>query len=99
MTGTVAITGAGGYLGSALVDFLLSRGWNVVALTGSAGMAGRDGLLVGPFRLGGPFPSDVRCDALVHAAYDFRPESRADIERVNVQGSIEVLSSARAAGL
>ncbi len=98
MNKTVAITGASGYLGSALVDLLLSRGWQVVALTGSARMAERDGLVVRQFRLGQPWPADLECDALIHTAYDFKPIAWDDIERVNVKGSIDLFSSALAAG-
>jgi len=99
MNKTVAITGASGYLGSALVDFLLSRGWKVVALTGNACMEEREGLIVRQFRLGQAFPADLSCEALIHAAYDFRPAVWGDIERVNVAGSIELFSSALAASI
>jgi nucleoside-diphosphate-sugar epimerase len=96
----VAITGAGGYVGSILARHFESTGWTVTRMLRSANAA-RDGTV--PFRLGDEVSPDVfrarQAHALVHCAYDFRPVSRADIRRVNVEGSRKLLAAAKAGGV
>jgi nucleoside-diphosphate-sugar epimerase len=38
-------------------------------------------------------------DALIHCAHDFRVRTRADMERVNVEGSMRLVRAAKAAGV
>ncbi|MGD0651956.1 MAG: NAD-dependent epimerase/dehydratase family protein [Verrucomicrobiia bacterium] len=86
----VGITGAGGYVGSHLARYLEERGHAVVRLSRSRG-----------FRLGEPVRPEIvtGLDALIHAAYDFAARGAADIERVNVKGSIALFEAAAAAGV
>ena len=83
---TVAITGAGGYVGSHLAIRFERDGWKVVRFK---------------FRLGDDVRPDQleNIDALVHCAYDFRPVTWAEIQRVNVEGSRKLLDAAAAAGV
>lgn len=88
-----AITGASGYVGSAIARAFSSHGWEVVAL-------GRRGNGVA-----WDLQSDPRAialkgvDALVHCAYDFRAQGWEDIRRVNVGGSVTLLKAAREQGV
>jgi len=92
----VAITGASGYVGTALAARFERAGWTVTRLTRAGGDAVR-------FRLGEEVDPELfrsrRMDALVHAAYDFAPVTWTDIRRVNVEGSRKLLSAAREGGV
>lgn len=96
----VAITGATGYVGSMLAHHFEAAGWAVTRLSRSAS-AGDDSSV--PFHLGEEIAPDVfrarHVDALVHCAYDFHPVKRAEIHRVNVEGSRKLLAAARAGGV
>lgn len=85
----IGVTGGLGYVGSRLADACEQRGAEVVRL-------GHDDLpLEGPLdrgRLEG-------LDAIVHAAWDFRPRAYADYRRINVDGSVHLLETAAAAGV
>jgi nucleoside-diphosphate-sugar epimerase len=86
----VGITGAGGYVGSHLARCFEERGHVVVRLSRSCG-----------FRLGDPVQPEVvtGLDALIHAAYDFTACDPAEIERLNVNGSVSLFETAAAAGV
>jgi len=100
---TVAVTGASGSLGRALVGHLAGRGWTVRALV-------RDPAAFARLRPGTPA---ARCDlpdvldaaalasvdALVHAAYPTRLTDLEEIRRVNEDGTRRVLAAAHAAGV
>ena len=94
----IAITGARGFVGSMLARRFLEAGWAVTRLSHSAS----DGDTV-PFRFGDEVSPDVfrsrNIAALVHCAYDFKPVARAEIERVNVNGSRKLLEAAAAGGV
>lgn len=96
----VAITGAGGYLGSMLAHHFGDAGWAVIRLSSSA-KAGDDSTV--PFHLGEEVAPDLfrvrQISALVHCAYDFHPVSRAEIHRVNVEGSRKLLAAAHSGGV
>lgn len=101
------VTGGTGFIGSHVIECLVSRGWHVVALARS--------LRLPPFL---QFPrtnwvagdilekSSLRkalsgCDALFHVAADYRLWARNPLEiyRNNVQGTRVVLSVARELGI
>jgi nucleoside-diphosphate-sugar epimerase len=86
----VAVTGAGGYVGSHIARSLASAGHEVVPLSRDRG-----------FRLGEPLPANVfdETDALIHTAYDFKARGWPEIERVNVRGSIALFDAVVAAGV
>ena len=88
-----AITGAGGYVGSAMARFFHERGWEVLAL---GRRPGPEGSCHVPYELGAdlrPLPWQG-VDALVHCAYDFRPTKWDAIQAVNVAGSKALLRAA-----
>jgi nucleoside-diphosphate-sugar epimerase len=96
----IGITGAHGFVGSLLARRFLEAGWAVTRLSHSAIAGEGDEVLL---RLGDDVQPEVfrsrNITALVHCAYDFRPVSRAEIQRVNVVGSRKLLASAAAGGV
>lgn len=96
----IAITGAHGFVGSLLARRFLEAGWAVTLLSHSARPG--DAATV-PFRLGDEVQPEVfrsrNITALVHCAYDFKPVARAEIRRVNVDGSRKLLAAAAAGGV
>ncbi|MDE2489785.1 MAG: NAD(P)-dependent oxidoreductase [Elusimicrobia bacterium] len=102
---TVAITGASGYLGRELAARFEKSGWRVLRLvrrpTGAADEISCD--LAALDEAGTDALADAlsreKTDALVHCAYDFALVSPAEIERVNVKGSLAVLEAARRANI
>ena len=104
---TVAITGATGFLGTALTDCLLDRGFQVRILARDADKARRfDGraqaVILGDICDARAVDELVRgADCVVHLVSNFRlasgpPES---YRRINVEGTENVLRAARAAGV
>lgn len=81
---TAAVTGARGYVGSTVADALRAAGWEVRAPTRAEVSLEHGGTFDG-------------AELVVHCAWDFRARSRADIELVNVRGSIRLLEAAAAA--
>lgn len=97
--GIAVVTGASGYLGSRICATLSARGWSVVRLVRSPIPAAGSSF---KYDIAGPVDEEVRnvlrsADVLVHAAYDFSVTSRADIWRVNVEGTRNLLQEARRA--
>ena len=90
--GAVAITGANGYVGTALCTAFGAAGYRVIALQRSAPGDARDYL---PYSLedgpAAPLPADVA--AVVHCAYDLRARDRAEIERINLGGTEKLLQA------
>jgi nucleoside-diphosphate-sugar epimerase len=88
----VAVTGANGFVGSAVCRAFASAGYRVIALQRSHP---RDALADSyiPYSLGSglgcSLPGEVV--AVVHCAYDLRARDRATIERVNVGGTERLL--------
>ncbi len=107
MTRVCALTGAHGYVGSALRRGLTAAGWTVVSLSRREKLAGdetgdeirwslEDASASGPNAL----REELRrreVSAVVHAAWDLRLVRPRDLERVNVQGSLRLLDEAQAA--
>lgn len=89
----VAITGTNGYVGSSLLQAFVASGYRVIALQRSlpTDVPEQDHI---PFTLEGGLtaglPDDVR--AVVHCAYDLRARDRADIERINIDGTRKLLA-------
>jgi nucleoside-diphosphate-sugar epimerase len=99
--GIAVVTGASGYVGSRICSTLSARGWSVVRLVRSPTPASGASLR---FDIAAPIDEDVRkvlqsADVLVHAAYDFSVTSRADIWRINVEGTRTLLQEARRANV
>ena len=97
----IAITGASGYLGSRLCYYFKEGNARIFQLT--SGSHNVDVTLpIARFSLvegtGKGFFAENQIDALVHAAYDFRPKSRKEIWDTNVKGSIALFKQARAEG-
>jgi len=94
----IAITGAGGFVGSMLARRFEDAGWSVIRLSHST--SGPDTV---PFRLGDEVQPEVfrtrNVTALIHCAYDFKPLARAEIHRVNVDGSRKLLAGATTGGV
>lgn len=104
MTPTAFVTGASGFVGANLVRELLARGWSVRALVRAAAPS-LDGLAVE--RVAGDLFSPhltaamQGCDAVFHVAafYSLWRRDRAEVMRVNVEGTRLVLNAARRAGV
>jgi nucleoside-diphosphate-sugar epimerase len=96
----VAVTGARGYAGSHIAAAIERREHVVIELVRRPG--GGSARLQVPFGLDrGVEPAVLRAagvDALVHAAWDFRPTRPAEIRRVNGEGSIRLFDAFEAAG-
>jgi nucleoside-diphosphate-sugar epimerase len=91
VTRTAFLTGAYGYLGSLVRARLDAAGWTTVAMVRRP----RSEDQAVSWSLGEAPPRDLKqADALVHCAYDFGPRTRADIWRVNVEGSSVLLRAA-----
>jgi nucleoside-diphosphate-sugar epimerase len=102
-TKVCALTGAHGYVGSALHRGLTAAGWTVVSLSRREKLA-QDEIRWSLDEAPGSGPNALceelrrrEVSAVVHAAWDLRVVRPRDLERVNVQGSIRLLDAARAA--
>jgi len=97
----VGITGATGFLGTYLSAHLRRAGLRVVEFREEEGLPVEEGVPVVPFTLDSPVhPESLGgLEALIHAAYDFRPRTWDEIVEVNVNGSAGLLKAAREAGV
>jgi nucleoside-diphosphate-sugar epimerase len=91
------VTGASGYVGGRVKQYLIGHGWSVTELTRRPNP---DATCI-RFELGDAIDPDVLSghDALVHCAYDFRAVEWSDIRAKNVEGSIRLMDTARRAGI
>ncbi|MEJ7800445.1 MAG: NAD-dependent epimerase/dehydratase family protein [Ilumatobacter sp.] len=89
------VTGSTGYIGGRIAAHLDATGWDVTPWSRDPGPTGV------PFQLGQHVSAAAfdGASALVHCAYDLGAHQWADIERVNVDGSIELLNAAKRAGM
>jgi nucleoside-diphosphate-sugar epimerase len=99
--GTVAITGASGYVGGLLTRRFTDAGWEVISLRRTPSRPTTAKVQQRRFILGEPLDADSLRDAqvLVHCAYDLSLTDPREIERVNVFGTLRVLDAASAAGV
>jgi nucleoside-diphosphate-sugar epimerase len=93
-----AVTGASGYLGSRIAHALEANGWRVVRLVRNPDPGDPDERW---FDAGKPLDPRLleSVDLLVHAAYDLTVTSRADIWRINVEGTRRLLRAAQDANV
>ena len=93
---TAAISGSSGYLGGVIGDRLRAEGWEIVNLVRRV-----NGDDCRRFVLGLPVQINLLdgVDLLVHCAYDMTLRRRADVWRVNVDGSRRLLELASAIGV
>lgn len=97
MSKTAIVTGATGFIGSALVTAFSRAGWNVVALCRRPEMRTPiEGVVYRRYELGDAL--EYGGEALVHCAYE--PDGKAGAgESINVTGSARLIESARARGV
>jgi nucleoside-diphosphate-sugar epimerase len=103
MPRTLALTGATGFIGAALLKRLLSAGWTVHALCRSAPPRGRPDHAVGGlrwFRGSLEDPESLKrlvagVTAVVHCAGAVRGASAAQFNQVNVEGVARLVQAAR----
>jgi nucleoside-diphosphate-sugar epimerase len=94
--GTAGITGASGYLGGVIKQRLQAIGWNTIDLVRTP--RGSDAR---SFTIGAPLPADLLTgvDVLIHCAYDMTLRRPADVQKVNVEGTRDLLELARTSGV
>ncbi|MFN2461630.1 MAG: hopanoid-associated sugar epimerase [Candidatus Velthaea sp.] len=102
---TAFVTGAAGFVGANVVRDLLASGWRVRALLRASDPASLRGLDVEPVAgdVFAPHLEDAMrgCDGVFHVAalYSLWRRDRAELARVNVEGTRNVLACARRAGV
>jgi nucleoside-diphosphate-sugar epimerase len=98
-----AVTGAAGYVGSAIARHFADRGWIVFEFTRRPPLNAVSNRVHVPFQLESPIDPGIFRDnnirALIHCAYDFRPVKWKHIHRINVEGSARLLQAAKKAGV
>lgn len=95
----IAITGAGGYLGSCLSRYFKARGDNVFQLTSNpvkvdSSMPTASYSLLRGASIG--FFAQHKINALIHGAWDFDARSRKEMWASNVAGSLNLFKQANA---
>jgi nucleoside-diphosphate-sugar epimerase len=106
MASTAFVTGGSGFVGGRLIERLRGEGWDVRALARSDGAAARvDQLGAEPVRgdlddVGALRAGAEGCEVAIHCAAKADDwGDPADFERINVQGTRNVLAAAREAGV
>lgn len=93
-----AVTGASGYVGSRISEYLASRGWTVLEFVRGSMSPPKQGRIHVPYQLDHPISGAVFQEnsirALIHCAYDFHPLTWNEIQRVNVHGSAALFHAA-----
>lgn len=98
MTHNIAITGANGYIGKTLVNYFLANHHKVNCLGRKSTHSNAHFI---PFELGGA--NDYRqlsgIDILIHCAYDFSLRKLTDIQKINIDGTLDLFNAARKFGV
>lgn len=95
---TILITGAGGFLGTTLVEYFTAKNWQVVGLVrGAKDRPAQKNVRYAEYDLAKPFAADIckGVDFVVHAAYVKFDRKNPDAMDVNVQGAKRLLAAAR----
>lgn len=94
---TIIITGAGGFLGSALVKYFKKQGWHVIALVRNAKKYKQAGVEYVEYDLTQPLDDSVfaGADYLVHAAYVKYDRKHPDAMNINLEGAKQLLKASR----
>ncbi|MDB5184911.1 MAG: NAD-dependent epimerase/dehydratase [Candidatus Saccharibacteria bacterium] len=99
---TIAITGANGFVGSALVSYFAAQGWSVVALVRKPeSQPARKGVRYAAYNLLEPLDAAVfqGVDVVVHAAYVKQDKTNPNAFQANVSGAEKLLQASRQAGV
>ncbi len=99
-TKTIAITGANGFVGSALTSHFAAQGWHVIALMRRPPVTPKEHIEYHHYDLAEPLKSDLLqgVDYVVHAAYIPLSPTNPDAYTLNKQGATALLKQARAQG-
>lgn len=94
---TIIITGANGFLGSALVKYFKQKGWRVVALVRNANKYKLPSVVYVEYDLSKPLDASVFAGAnyLVHTAYVKHDNKHPDALNINVQAAKHLLKASR----
>jgi nucleoside-diphosphate-sugar epimerase len=94
---TVIITGASGFLGSALVSDFKDKGWKVIALVRNAAKYSDADVSYEEYDLNKPFNDSVfkGADYLVHTAYIKSDAKHPNALEVNLEGAKRLLAASR----
>ena len=93
---TIAITGANGYLGSQLVNYLEANGITCIKLVRNPQKTNERKFILGE-NLSVETLQNV--DYLIHAAYDFSLKDPQESSQINIDGTIKLLNLANKANL
>jgi len=94
---TIIITGANGFLGSALVTYFRQKDWQVIALVRNAKNYKTAGVKYVEYELAKPFDTSVfaGADYLVHTAYVKYDHKHPDALNINLEGAKQLLKASR----
>jgi nucleoside-diphosphate-sugar epimerase len=94
---TIVITGASGFLGSALVSHFAGKGWQVRALLRNAAKYSTPGVTYLDYELAKPINDSVLdgADYLVHAAYMKHGKQHPDALQVNLEAAKRLIKASR----
>jgi len=97
---TFAITGASGFLGSHLSSFLEQEGYRVIRLSRNLASTNFSSNHY-RYNLDQPINEEhiKHADVLVHCAYDFKPTTRQEIFKKNVEKSVALFQTAKKMGI
>jgi uncharacterized protein YbjT (DUF2867 family) len=102
MNAKIFVTGGGGFVGSAVINELLARGYDVVALVHSKGLPDHGGRVMSIS--GGLFEAPLQqamsgCAAVIHLVGIIVEKGEATFQRMHVEGTERVLVAAKMAGV
>jgi nucleoside-diphosphate-sugar epimerase len=97
---TVAITGATGFLGSALTNLFLKKDWNVVSLTRKPSTIKNSRLSFRPYDIEKPLDSHAlkNVDYVIHAAYVKQGQNKNALD-LNIVGAKNLIAAVKKSGV